>query len=87
VSTTASPGGIAWKGASRIVRWALASMLPQLAAGGCTPSPRKLSPASIVMAAANTNVACTAIGPVMLGATWWRSRRQRPAPVTRAPST
>ena len=68
-TTIKSPGGIHSQGCLvRIVRdWALPSMLPRLAAGGCTPIPRKLKEASSSMESAITEVAYTRMGATVLG--------------------
>jgi len=43
------------------------SIAPQLGVGACTPSPKKLKPASATMADAIPNVASTMIGAMMFG--------------------
>src|SRR4029077_9624027 len=54
--------GAIWK---KVRPWAM--MLPQLGISGGTPAPRKLRPASISMAEAQTYVACTISGASVLG--------------------
>src|SRR5205809_19325 len=49
---------------------ALLSMLPQLGAGGCCPSPRNDRLASAITAAAIASVACTMSGATMFGKMW-----------------
>ena len=55
------PGGIQSHGidSSTVSDCASVSMLPQLGVGGCTPRPRKLSPASSRIALAMPNVDAT----------------------------
>ena len=67
--TISSPGGIHSQGWEvRTVRdWALFSIFPRLAAGGCTPIPRKLKDASSSMDRAITEVAYTNMGATVLG--------------------
>ena len=51
----------------RVVERLPAAARPQLAVGGCTPNPRKLSPLSERIAPATPNVKLMRIGPVMFG--------------------
>src|SRR5688572_8784662 len=64
------PGKIATHGAWIMSPWARNSMLPQLAVGGWTPSPRKLADASRMMAWPTPRVAATMTGANVFGRTW-----------------
>ena len=68
-TTIRSPGGIQSQGCfvSTVRDWALLSILPRLAVGGCTPMPRKLKDASSSMDSAMTEVAYTRMGATVLG--------------------
>jgi hypothetical protein len=63
------------------------SIAPQLAVGGCTPRPRKDSPASNSTIRPNSSVATTASGATMLGSTCSASTRAIDAPIERASRT
>src|SRR6185369_10917222 len=56
-------------------------MLPQVARGGCTPSPRNDSPDSVRMAAGMPSVIATSTGPIALGRMWRQMIRNALAPV------
>jgi len=60
------------------------SMLPQLGAGGCVPSPRKLSAASTRMTIERLRLAWTARVGAILGRTWAPRMRPWEAPSARA---
>ena len=70
-------------------RWERASlsMLPQLAAGGGTPRPKKLSVASARTAPAMPMADCTINGCRILGRMWREKMRKSDAPSARAAST
>ena len=63
------------------------SMFPQLAVGGWTPSPRKLSPDSTRMAPATPSVAEMSTGASVLGRMWRSNIRQVEQPDKRATDT
>src|SRR5260370_41803889 len=65
----AKPGHSAIHGALVRKRCAEFSMLPQDAAGGCCPSPRNDSAASLAVAAPLESVACTSSAGMILGST------------------
>ena len=67
--TIKRPGGSHSHGCfvSTVMDWALFNILPRLAAGGCTPMPRKLKDASSSMDSAMTEVAYTRMGATVLG--------------------
>ena len=67
--------------------WLSASIRPQLAVGGCAPSPTKLSPASARIPSENWIVPCTISRLVRLGSICWIEMRAAPLPLTRAEST
>src|SRR4029450_7487523 len=54
---------------------------------GGTPTPRKDSVASVMMAVATWMVASTSTGPITLGSTWRAMMRSGATPVTRAACT
>ena len=83
------PGGIQSQGidSSTVSDWASFSMLPQLGVGGCTPRPRKLSPASSRIAFAMPNVAATITGARAFGSMWRKMMRPFDAPTVRLAST
>src|SRR3546814_3607532 len=56
-------------------------MEPQLGAGGGTPTPRKLRPASMVMTTGMSMEARMSSGPMMLGRMWTATMRGAPAPI------
>src|ERR1017187_319108 len=86
-SMTASAGTITRCGESNRCERPSFSMEPQLAAGGGTPSPRKLSVASASTAPAIPMAACTISGWTMLGRMWRHSMRRSDAASARAAST
>src|SRR6266478_9571633 len=71
-------------GACERKRVAVLSMLPQLGAGGCWPSPRKERLASAMIAAATARVAWTKIGAKTLGRMWRIRMRRCGLPTARA---
>ena len=62
-------------------------MVPQEGAGGGTPRPRKLMPASMVITTGMSMQAMMSTGPMMLGRMWTASTRTIPAPTARVAST
>src|SRR5205814_1016380 len=54
---------------------------------GGTPTPRKDSVASVMIAVATWMVASTSTGPITLGSTWRRMMRNDETPMTRAACT
>src|SRR3954452_8677967 len=63
------------------------SMVPQLGAGGGTPTPTKLSAASVVIAMPSEAVKITRNGATQAGAMWRTMIRSVEAPATLAEST
>ena len=63
------------------------SMLPQLGVGGGMPMPRKLRPASVVIATPMLAETITRNGAMHCGATWRSRIRSGDAPTVRAAST
>ena len=82
-----TPGNTAIHGPSRNSGWALASMTPSDGVGGRTPSPRKESTASPMMAAGAATVACTIRVLTALGRMWRRSTTPSLAPSAMAAAT
>src|SRR3546814_13456920 len=56
-------------------------MEPQLGAGGGTPTPRKLRPASMVMTTGMSMEARMSSGPMRLGRMWTATMLGAPAPI------
>ncbi len=75
------------QGASKMKRFPSDRMLPQVAWGGGTPNPRKLSPASVSMAVAIPMVAETRTGAMAFGIMWRNIMRQLFTPRARAAVT
>ena len=48
------------------------SMAPHSGMGGAMPSPKKLSPAAVMITSPTPSVACTMTGARALGMMWWR---------------
>ena len=63
-----------------VVVVALLEQRPQLGAGGCTPNPSRLSPASVMMAPAMPNGAATRAGDKALGRMWRKMIRRSRRP-------
>ncbi|MNC92248.1 hypothetical protein D3C83_86370 [compost metagenome] len=81
------PGNSVRCGASNRCERPASSIVPQLGMGGCTPSPRKLSEASAMIAPAIPSVACTVTADSVAGITWRTSVRGVVAPIARAACT
>src|SRR6185503_8083941 len=80
VPRMARPGKIAFQGAVTSTDLASRIMPPQDGVGGCTPSPRKESPASTRMTSPTPSVAATSSGPRALGSRCRKIIRRRGAP-------
>ncbi|SMB69836.1 Uncharacterised protein [Acinetobacter baumannii] len=88
-STIAAPAGIHCQGyCSRMLTLrATLIRLPQVAVGGCTPRPRKESPASSKIALATPKVAYTTSTSTVFGSRWRRMMRLGRAPMATAADT
>ncbi len=82
----ARPGKMSAQG-DELMNWKPSwSMPPQLGVGGCSPTPRKLKPASARSAKPRDSASWMMIGEATLGMTWRPISRLEVAPRLRADS-